>query len=1505
MTDYSLWEVIKNSNKVLKRTVGTVEQIYKPTSAEEKLDRKNEMKARETLLTTLPNKDQLKFHSYKDAKLLMEAIKKRYEGNKESKKVQRSLLKQQYENFTASSSETLDQTFDRLQKLISQVEIQGEVIEQEDINLKLLRSLPSEWKTHALIWRNKANIETINNLSDAVICALLASQPNSPQLAREDLEQINHDDLEEMDLYWEMAMLTIRTRSDNTKKLEKAEKERDELKLTLEKFQNSSKSLNNLLKSQENVKSRSDKEYHAVPLPYTGNYISPKPNLMFIDEQVKSESMDVVSNVASSDVKTVESKHESVDVKNKGEYSTIETKPVRKNSFSPPIIKDWNSNDESEVEFKPKSDVKTVRPNIEKIKFVKTASEKVKKGNPQQNKYEENGLINSGCYRHMARNRCYLTDYEDYDGGFVSFGDGKGRISRKDQAKKKKELKKEYILIPIYTTDPLISQGPKNSAVDDAKKATKVDESRVLDNGRQDDQVTRSDTARPSFANTASPSPINAARTPACTNAFEEHPFKLFSPFKNAFSLPHVPIVTPINDTGIFSNAYDDEAVKQEVDMNNVVSSYIIPDAPFAKFLKDHPKDQMIGNIETLVQTRQMTKINEEHLLISSVQKLRRTNHKDFQNYLFACYLSQMEPKKPVQALKDPNKWAIGTKWVFRNKKDERGIVVKNKARLVAQGHTQEKGVDYDEVFPPVARIEAIWLFLAYASFKDFVVYQMDVKSAFLYKKIEEEVYVCQPPIFEDPDFPNKFYKVEKALYGLHQSPKACQDKYVAGILKKFDFSTVKTVSTPMELNKALIKDIEAKDVDVHLYRSMIGLLIYLIASRSDITFSICACVRFQVTPKTLHLYAMKRIFRYLKGQPKLGLWYLRDSPFDLEAYFDSDYARASLDKKSTTRGCQFLRKRLISCQCKKHTIVANSTTKAKYVAAASCCGQRKETEVPQKESQAKEHIPTPSYDLLPSGEDRLQLNELMDICAKLSDMVLSLEQTKTNQAAKIEKLKKRVKKLKWKKKKKKKRNHGLKRLYKVGLSARVETFKDEEDQGRTNDQDLFGVHDLDGDEVFVDVTTGENVEQDAIVAGNVEGITIATTLQISKDDVTLAQTLIEIKAAKPKAKGKRCLDIVPEDDDYVAIKATSQSSKSPAINFNKEDLEVLRSIVKERFKKTKPVDDMDNLLFQTLKTMFEHHVEDIIWKYQQGAVKVHNWKLFDLCGKRYDHLVDEADEEPQLVSKPQVEDDEYNLQRGITQKLPVVEGKGKGIAFDELAAQSLLDLQKHQKKSKGKGIAFDELATQSLLDLQKHQKKNAETGADTEKSNSEVDTEILNVGEEQDPGKAPESKPLPEHVRMEEDQARSNPGQSHVVQAGPNLKPMHEDFFSIDKATQALSFRVYTLENHDLYLKIEKYVNEVVKEAIHNTLQAPLRERFRDLFEFEMKEILRDQMFESGSYRSHSNHTALYDDLEFSMDHKNREEFKEATAKSLKRCHDDQDPPLPPPKDSDQSKKK
>nr|GEV35522.1 putative ribonuclease H-like domain-containing protein [Tanacetum cinerariifolium] len=316
-------------------------------------------------------------------------------------------------------------------------------------------------------------------------------------------------------------------------------------------------------------------------------------------------------------------------------------------------------------------------------------------------------------------------------------------------------------------------------------------------------------------------------------------------------------------------------------------------------------------------------------------------------------------------------KYAISTKWILKNKRDAWGIVVQNKARLVAQGHRQEEGIDYDEVFAPVARIEAIRLFLAFASYTGFMVYQMDVKSVFLYGRIDEEVYVTQPKGFVDPQHPKKVYKVVKALFGLHQAPRAwyatfstfllkhkyrrgtinktlfltknnrdiilvqvyvddiifestkkawClqvqqrpdgifinQDKYVQEILNKIDLESVKTATTHYEAPKPKSKNESDSLVNVYLYRSMIGLLMYLTALSPDIMFSVSACSRNQVTPTTSNLEAVKNVFKYLKGQSKLGLWYPKESPLVLEAYSDSDYAGANKDRKSTTDGCQFL----------------------------------------------------------------------------------------------------------------------------------------------------------------------------------------------------------------------------------------------------------------------------------------------------------------------------------------------------------------------------------------------------------------------------------------------------------------------------------------------------------------------------------------------------------------------------------------------------------------------
>ncbi|GJZ49057.1 hypothetical protein Tco_0603247 [Tanacetum coccineum] len=445
--DYALWEVIVNGDSPpLKRTVDGVEQTYPPTTTEEKLARKNELKARGTLLMALPNEHQLKFNTYKCAKTLMEAIEKRFGGNKESKKTQKTLLKQQYENFNGSSSEGLDQTYDKLQKLISQLEILGETISQEDMNLKFLRSLPSEWKTHTLIWRNKPDLDTLstddlyNNLmiyetevkgssslnqnsqnvaflssnnsgsfnqaygsnyantdsmsdvsdqaeegptnfslmaytssgsssSDYEVSTCFKACLKSYETLKEHYDNLTKDfkksqlnvgaykaGLESvearLDVYKKnevvfeedikILKLDIKLR-DNAltelrKKFEKAEKERDDLKLTLEKFGNSSKNLSKLLEiqvidkfktsvgfdsqvvdthvfdGQENERYKTSEGYHDVPHPYTRNFMPPKYDLVLADggEYVFSESVTSIPDVATREAKTSVSKPKSV-----------------------------------------------------------------------------------------------------------------------------------------------------------------------------------------------------------------------------------------------------------------------------------------------------------------------------------------------------------------------------------------------------------------------------------------------------------------------------------------------------------------------------------------------------------------------------------------------------------------------------------------------------------------------------------------------------------------------------------------------------------------------------------------------------------------------------------------------------------------------------------------------------------------------------------------------------------------------------------------------------------------------------------------------------------------------------------------------------------------------------------------------------------------------------------------------------------------------------------------
>ncbi|GJS38698.1 copia protein [Tanacetum coccineum] len=490
-----------------------------------------------------------------------------------------------------------------------------------------------------------------------------------------------------------------------------------------------------------------------------------------------------------------------------------------------------------------------------------------------------------------------------------------------------------------------------------------------------------------------------------------------------------------------------------------------------------------------------------------------------------------------------------------RNKRDERSIVVKNKARLVAQGFRQEERIDYDDVFALVAKIEVIMLFLAFASFMGFPVYQIDVESAFPYGTIEEEVYVHQPPGFVDHTHPNKVYKVIKALYGLHQAPRAW----------------------------------------------------------------------FQVTLKASHLNAVKRIFRYLKHQPKLGLWYPRNSPFELEVFSDSDYGGASLDWKSTTSGCQFLAEGEGSGEPTKPQPTPSPTQPSTgdqppktSPSHATTLDSRDSLEGTNRNE--KDQVQTPHDSPLSGGhtsnraKGALNLQELSILCTNLSNKVLASGSIKDAQAAEISALKSRIKKLE--KKCKPSISHHRAWLKSVNRLSMKKKFRKKESvskQGRKkskhestlDDSTVFDDQDADhgmeymktekavdegrqsgetkevkliDDAKFVEDNgsddKGGNAEElvstarpDIDAARQVDSAVdprtpLTTTSIFDDEDITMAQTLIKMKEEKAKEKGVSIKDV---DESSRPARSILTLKPLPTIDPKDKGTGVLKELVHKK----------------------------------------------------------------------------------------------------------------------------------------------------------------------------------------------------------------------------------------------------------------------------------------------------------------------------------------------------
>nr|GFA47472.1 hypothetical protein [Tanacetum cinerariifolium] len=390
--------------------------------------------------------------------------------------------------------------------------------------------------------------------------------------------------------------------------------------------------------------------------------------------------------------------------------------------------------------------------------------------------------------------------------------------------------------------------------------------------------------------------PLNSHTTPAPT--FED------DDFINIFS-------TPIHNQG--------ETSSRHVYSSNMHTFY--QRHPYEhRWTKDHPLKQVIGNPSQSVRTRRQLESDGEKYVWELVDRPLCKN-------------------------------VINMKWLWKNKRDEQNPVIRNKSRLVAKGYAQKEGVDFEESFALVARLEVVRLFIAYAAHKLFPVYQTDIKTAFLYGPLKEEVYVNQPDGFVDPYHPDKVYRLKKALCGLkqaprewydelsnfliHQSPRGIfinQAKYAQEILIKHGMTSCDSVGTPMA-TKHLDADLSGTPVYQTKYQSMVGALMYLTTRRPDIVHATCYCARYQAKPTKKHLTVVKRIFRYLKDAIHMGLWYPKDTGFELTAFSDLDYVGCLNSRKSTSGGIQFLGgDKLVSKSSKKQDCTSMSLTKAEYV---------------------------------------------------------------------------------------------------------------------------------------------------------------------------------------------------------------------------------------------------------------------------------------------------------------------------------------------------------------------------------------------------------------------------------------------------------------------------------------------------------------------------------------------------------------------------------------------
>ncbi|GJW49375.1 retrovirus-related pol polyprotein from transposon TNT 1-94 [Tanacetum coccineum] len=926
MTDYALWkERVNGDSPPPKRTIDGVKQTYPPTTAGEKLARKNELKAR------------------------------------------------------------------------------GENISQEDMNLKFLRSLPSEWKTHTLIWRNKPDLDTLsmddlyNNLkiyetevkgssssnqnsqnvafvssnnpdssnqaygsnstntdsmSNAVIYSFFANQSNSPQLNDEELQQIDVDDLEEMDLKWQMAMLTMRARRFLNK--------------TGRKINPNGSETIRFNKSKVECYNCHKKGHFARECRANMRLIQSLASKELVRNLPKFK-FDQHFGDACKMGKQAHASHKAKNIVSTTRYLEL----LYMDLFGPSVVQSYGGNCYTLVivdDYSRYTWTRFLKDKTEAFDQFEIFSRKI------QNQLGCSIVSIRTDHGREFDNEVQFGEFCNANGITHNFSaprtpQSNGVVERKNRTLQ--EMRKtpyELLRGKKPTLDYFIVFGRKCFILNTKDYLTKFD---------------------PSYSQNSKAYII-----------FNKHTRKIEESLNVTFDETPPPSKTsPLVDDDLD----EEEAIRvtEKKNIENVIEDETleIDEIINIKESRNHPLENVIGNLNQRTLRSQAQNQSNFFYFISTIEPKNVNEALGDESWIVAMQeeLNQFIANDVWELVPQPkNMTIIGTKWVFRNKLDDNSVVSRNKARL-----------------------ESIRILLAYACALDFKQFQMDVKSAFLNGFINEEVYVAQPPGFIDFEKPDHVYKLKKALYGLKQAPKAwydrlkaflikheykigmvdntlftkkkssnliivqiyvddiifgstCQDmcdefakimhdefemsmmgelnfflglqikqmedgiffnqsKYIKEMLKKFGLEDSKPMKTPMSSDTKLTKDEECESVDSTKYRGMIGSLLYLTASRPDIMFSVCLYARFQEAPKTSHLEAVKRIFRYIKGTTHLGLWYPKGTGIETVVYADSDHAGDYVDRKSTSGICTFVGCCLTSWFSKKQTALAISTTEAEY----------------------------------------------------------------------------------------------------------------------------------------------------------------------------------------------------------------------------------------------------------------------------------------------------------------------------------------------------------------------------------------------------------------------------------------------------------------------------------------------------------------------------------------------------------------------------------------------